>query len=98
MITRLLRFAQKIDPDELKIPKGTHINDVTIQNGLQIIFGIAGAVAFLIIVYAGLKYTLSQGDPAGTAKAKDTIVYAIVGLIIAVLAFAIVRLVVGRVG
>ena len=57
---------------------------------LSIVFGIIGVLAFLIIVIAGMNYAFSQGDPKGTAKAKSAIIYALVGLIIAILAQSIV--------
>jgi len=69
----------------------------TIPNILGIVFGIAGALALLIITVSGLRYILSAGDPEKTAKAKDGIIYALVGLVIAVTAEAIVVFVVNRV-
>ncbi|MDQ3094115.1 MAG: pilin [bacterium] len=86
--------AQTIDPGRLDIPQGDTINNSNVDDMLQIVFAIVGAIAFLIIVLAGLKYTLSQGNPQETAKAKNQIVYALVGMVIALLAFSIVRFVV----
>lgn len=63
---------------------------------LQLAFGLAGAVALLIITLAGTQYVLSQGDPQKVAKAKETIIYALVGLVIAILAYSIVSFVVTR--
>jgi hypothetical protein len=65
----------------------------TVAKVLQLVFGIAGAIALLIITIAALQYVLSQGNPQSTAKAKDTILYAVVGLVICVLAFSIVSFV-----
>ena len=62
-----------------------------------LVFGIMGAVALLVITIAGFKYVLSQGNPQETAKAKNTILYALIGLVVAILAFNIVKFVVGRV-
>ncbi|MCX6805928.1 MAG: hypothetical protein NTY56_00575 [Patescibacteria group bacterium] len=44
----------------------------------------------------GLKYTLSQGEEKAAAGAKDTILYAVVGLVVSVMAFAIVNFVLGE--
>jgi hypothetical protein len=77
-----------------KLPR-TDINNTTIQNILGFIFGLAGAIAFLVIIIAGLRYTLSRGDPAAIKQSKETIIYAIVGLIIAVSGFGIVTFVFG---
>ncbi len=54
---------------------------------------IIGAVAVLMIVIGGLRYVLSNGDSTATANAKNTILYAAVGLVIAAMANAIVNFV-----
>ncbi len=63
-----------------------------IQTALGIAFGIIGALAFLMIIIAGMQYVLAQGEPKATAQAKNTIIYAIVGLVLVVLAQSIVSL------
>lgn len=84
-------FSQvNIDPGELNIPQATADNS-TVTTVLSLLFGIMGAVAFLIIVIAGLRFTLSRGDPGAINKARNTIIYAAVGLVLAMLAFTIVR-------
>ena len=65
---------------------------------LSIVFAIIGALAFLAIVIAGLRYVSAAGDPGKTAQAKNTVIFAVVGLAIAVFAQAIVAFVVRRVG
>lgn len=69
-----------------------------IANMLHLALAVAGAIAMLIIVIAGLQYILSQGDPQKTAKAKDAILYAVIGLVITMVAYGIVSLVVRAVG
>lgn len=54
-----------------------------------------GFVALTFIVIGGFRYVISAGDPQKVAAAKDTIIYAIIGLIIAIAAFTIVNLVIG---
>ena len=54
---------------------------------------VVGAVAVLMIVIGGLRYVLSGGDASQTKSAKDTILYSIIGVIIAIMAFAIVNFV-----
>lgn len=68
-------------------------NDATIAGVLNIVFGVMAAVALLIIVIAGLRYILSNGDPAGMAKAKGAIIYALIGLVISMSGFGIVTFV-----
>ena len=70
---------------------------VTVTNILNIVFGIVGALTFLFIVYGGFKYVMSRGDPQATNTAKNTIIYAVVGMIITLSAAAIVNFVFGRI-
>ena len=71
----------------------TKIEDVIISiiNG---ILGLLAVVAVIVIVYAGVQYMTSTGDPAKTKKAKDTILYATIGLIICAIAATIVNFVI----
>lgn len=95
MINILKNLAQTIsDPNLINIPKGENVDSTNVESIMTIIFQIAGAVALLVIVIAGLRYTFSQGDPSATAKAKNAIIYALVGLVISLLGFSIVRFVV----
>lgn len=61
---------------------------VSILNG---IVGIAGLVAVIFIIIGGINYMTSAGDSNKIKKGKDTILYALVGLIVCALAFAIVN-------
>jgi len=62
----------------------------TLNTILQIIIGIVAALSVLFIVIGGLRFVLSDGDPQGASKARSTVVYALVGLVIAISAEAIV--------
>lgn len=55
---------------------------------------ITGAVAVIMVIIGGLRYVLSSGNPQATAGAKDTILYAVIGIVVAALAYAIVNFVV----
>ncbi len=57
---------------------------------------VAGILAVVMIIVSGVQMTTSAGDPGKVAKAKNTMVYSIVGLIIAILAFAIVNFVINK--
>lgn len=54
-----------------------------------------GAVSVLMLIYGGIRYTISGGDSAAVTAAKNTILYAIVGIVVALLAYAIVNWVIG---
>ena len=65
----------------------------TVINLLSFIVGIA---AVIMIIFGGLKYVTSGGDSNNTASAKNTIIYAIVGLVIVILAQTIVKFVLAK--
>lgn len=54
---------------------------------------IIGAVSVIMLIIGGIRYTVSGGDSAAVTGAKNTILYAIVGIVVALLAFAIVNFV-----
>lgn len=58
---------------------------------------IIGAVSVVMIVIGGIKYTISQGDSSAISSAKNTILYAVIGLIVALLGYAIVQFVIDRI-
>ena len=57
---------------------------------------IIGAVSVIMLIIGGIRYTVSGGDSAAVTGAKNTILYAIVGIVVALLAFAIVNFVLGQ--
>ena len=79
-----------IDTNSLPKPDTTQ----TIQNITNIVFALIGSLALLIIVLAGLRYITARGDPNGVSQARQAILYAVIGLIVAVAAYAIVTFVV----
>lgn len=64
---------------------------------LTLFFTVAGAIALLVVTVGGFKYVTSHGDPSGTAQAKNTILYALIGLVVCIIGASIVNFVVGRV-
>lgn len=61
-----------------------------ISNILNTAFFAVGIISVGFIIYAGIKYSTSAGDSNKITSAKNTLTYAIIGLIVAILAFAIV--------
>jgi len=64
----------------------------TITNTLLFILG---AISVIMIIVGGLRYVVSGGDSSAVNAAKNTILYAIVGVIVAILAYAIINFVIG---
>lgn len=57
-----------------------------------------GIISVIMLIYGGLRYVISGGDSKKVTDAKNTIMYAIIGLIISILAYAIVNFVINAVG
>ena len=62
-----------------------------VQTVVNFILFLLGIVAVIMIIYGGFRYVASGGDPTGTQNAKNTILYAVIGLIVAMLSYAIVN-------
>ncbi|MBI3889825.1 hypothetical protein HY312_04630 [Candidatus Saccharibacteria bacterium] len=76
---------------------GGDTNTVTLQERIKtitnILLFVLGAIAVIVIVIGGIRYATSNGDASQTKAAKDTILYAVVGLVVAIIAYAIVQFV-----
>lgn len=94
MIVTLI--AALVTQGELPIPQGD-VSTTTIKTILQVVFGFAGAIALLVIARAAFRYTISQGEPQKIAKEKDAIIYAVVGLVVSILAFSLVSFFIGHI-
>ncbi len=65
---------------------------------LNIVFAITASISVLMIVIGGMRYITAHGDASATERARSTIIYAVVGLVITMAAFSIVTFVIGKVG
>lgn len=71
------------------------VNNI-IETVINIFSLVVGVVAVIMIIVGGFRYITSGGDSNGVSAAKNTIVYAIIGLIIVAFAQIIVRFVLNR--
>ncbi|HUC88236.1 MAG TPA: hypothetical protein VMR95_03760 [Candidatus Binatia bacterium] len=69
----------------------------TVQVILQFVFAGIGALALIIIIIAAIQFVTSGGDPQETAKARNTLLYAAIGLIVAVSAEVLVTFVLNNI-
>jgi uncharacterized membrane protein YidH (DUF202 family) len=77
------------------LPKPT-ADTARLQTILSTVFVITGSIALLVITIAGFRYTISHGDPKLITQSKNAILYAVVGLVVSISAFAIINFVVVR--
>ena len=64
-----------------------------VANVLSIVLGV---ISVFVVMVGGIKYVLSGGDPSKTNNARSTILYAIIGLVVAALAQALILLVLNK--
>ncbi|WIO45664.1 Mbov_0395 family pilin-like conjugal transfer protein [Candidatus Southlakia epibionticum] len=60
----------------------------------NVLLFIIGAISVIMLIIGGIRYTTSNGDQQAVQNAKNTILYAVVGLVIAILAFAAINFVI----
>ena len=66
----------------------------TITSIINGVIGVLGIVCVVVMIIGGINYMTSAGDAGKVKKAKDTILYGLIGLVVCVLAFAIVNFVI----
>ena len=66
------------------------------QNIANTLIFIVGAISVIMVIIGALRYVLSGGDSAGLKSAKDTILYALVGVVVSLLSYALVAFVISR--
>jgi hypothetical protein len=83
-------FAQFSTPENLPQLEASQV----VGGVLTVVYWMVGVLSVIFIIIGGFKYVTSGGDPKNTASAKNTILYAVVGVVVAILAFAIVNFVI----
>ena len=78
------------------------VNDDTdlvtaVSNIISAVIAVLGIVCVIVMIIGGINYMTSSGDSGKVKKAKDTILYGLIGLVVCVLAFAIVNFVIGNI-
>lgn len=86
--------AATIEREDVEnFPTEPRFTGATIDGALQLVFAVGGAIAMIVIVLGAFKYVVSLGNPEATARAKNTIIYALIGLLASITAYGIVGLV-----
>lgn len=67
--------------------------DAVLKSGLNIVYGLVGVVAIIVIIIGGITYATSAGNSANVTRGKNLLLYAIVGLVVVFAAFALTNFV-----
>jgi hypothetical protein len=82
--------------------QGTGVDNVAtdpqdlVKNIVNIFLYAVGVLSVIMLIWGGIRYTTSAGDSNKVQSAKNTVLYAVVGLVVAILAWAIVNMVITR--
>jgi hypothetical protein len=60
----------------------------------NVLLFVIGAISVIMLIIGGIRYVVSGGDSSAVTSAKNTILYAIVGIVVAILAYALVNFVI----
>ena len=80
---------KKIAGCEKASGKNKNVVDL-VQSGVNVVISLVGMLAVFSIIYGGYTYITAQSDPAKIKRGKDMVVYAVVALVVAFLAYGIV--------
>lgn len=72
--------------------------DEVIRRFLNVGSAIAALVAVVVLIYGGIQYMLSSGDSNKTEKAQNTIIYAVVGLVVTAVAWLVIGFILNVLG
>jgi hypothetical protein len=65
----------------------------SVKNIINVLIGVIGVVAVIMLIIGAFQFVVSSGNADSTKKAKDTILFAVIGIVVALLSFAIVNFV-----
>jgi len=77
---------------------GVKSSDTLVKDVITKLVWIVGIASVIVIIYGGILFTTSAGDSGKVKKGKDAILYGIVGLVIAILAYVIVGFIFENIG
>lgn len=92
--TQIEQGVNNVRPDDVS---SLSVEEI-IQNIINALLFIVGIASVIMLIIGGIRYVVSAGDQNAVTGAKNTILYAIVGIIISFLAFALVNFVINRLG
>ena len=99
--------ATTASADELTLKNGPESSrgestpgDLFGENGVfrtitNVLLFLIGAISVIMLIVGGIRFTTSSGDSSAVQSAKNTIFYAIIGIVVAILAYAVVTFVIG---
>jgi amino acid transporter len=92
----LTNFAGLLNKSDVpNVPTGS-ANQV-LDAGLNIVYFVAGVIAVIVVIYAGFTLVTNGSEPDAVKRAKNTLLYGVVGIIVIASAFTITWFFIGRI-
>jgi Type IV secretion system pilin len=99
MIWQLFRLASNpynITANDINVPTGTGNIGLAFVEVLHFLMILVGSLALIFIIVAGIQMALSAGNSSRFAHARETLLYAVVGLCVALAGYAIISFIAGN--
>ncbi|MFC1787623.1 pilin [Patescibacteria group bacterium] len=101
VLSFVLLISALIAPEALAAaldnPLGTSDVRIVVGRVIQGILGLSGVIALLMFIYGGFQWLTSQGNDTKIKKGKDTLIWAVIGLVVIFTAYTLVRAVISAI-
>lgn len=85
-----LLSAIKLSPNDVGLPNSTGNISQGFTNAIGLLLGVIGALAVIFIILGGLQIVTASGNPTRLKQGREAVLYSVIGLVVAMLAYAIV--------
>ena len=98
VLEQIAFYAAKItiSAKDINVPTTTANVGVGMVNIVKVLIGVIGMLAIVAIIAGGIQFALSTGNSKRVQQARETIIYAVVGLVVAIAAYAVVTFITGH--
>ncbi len=93
----MLKFLAETVDITYNGPKALNTDSGELRNILMIFFSVLGAISLFVLIFAGIRFSTSRGNPDAVAKLRQTVIYAAIGLGVAFSAGTLVQFVIKNV-
>lgn len=90
MLDRLALAVIKLSPDQTGLPNSVGDVGVAITRTIALLMSVLGGLAVVFIMVGGVQIATAAGSPTRLKQGRETVLYAVVGLVVAAAAYAVV--------
>jgi len=86
----------KVKPEDIGLKNPITDPNAALGNILNAVYFWAGVIAIIVIIIAGILYSSSTANPSQTKRAREAVIYSVVGLVVILMAFVVTQYILGR--